>query len=59
MQRYQLEKLGNLDALKRVDTASPQPGLGEVVVCMRACALNHRDLNIISGNYSSHALESR
>jgi NADPH:quinone reductase-like Zn-dependent oxidoreductase len=57
MRRYQLERLGNLDALKLVDTPEPQPGPYEVVVSVRACSLNHRDLNIISGTYSRVALK--
>ena len=57
MRLYQLGELGNFDALKQVETDSPQPGLGQVVVRMRACSLNHRDLNIISGRYTSHALK--
>ena len=31
----------------------PQPGLGQVTVRIRACSLNHRDLNIVSGGYTS------
>jgi len=57
MRRYQLGKLGNLDALKLVDAEEPRPGAGQVVVRIRACALNHRDLNIISGTYTSVALK--
>ena len=57
MQLYQLGKLGNLDALKLVEAEDPRPQAGQVVVRIRACALNHRDLNIISGNYSSVALK--
>lgn len=57
MRLYQLGELGNFDALKQVEAESPQPGLGKVVVRMRACSLNHRDLNIISGRYTSHALK--
>jgi NADPH:quinone reductase-like Zn-dependent oxidoreductase len=53
MRLYQFGNLGNLDALKLVDAPSPQPGAGQVVVRMRAASLNHRDLNIISGTYSS------
>jgi NADPH:quinone reductase-like Zn-dependent oxidoreductase len=57
MRRYQLGKLGNLDALKVVEAEEPRPGPGQVVVRMRACALNHRDLNIISGTYTSVAIK--
>lgn len=53
MKRYQLGKLGSFDALNWIETPSPQPGLGQVRVRIRACSLNHRDLNIISGTYTS------
>ena len=57
MRLYQLGKLGNLDALKLVEAPNPKPGPGQVVVRIRACSLNHRDLNIVSGGYVSHALK--
>lgn len=57
MRLYQLGKLGNLDGLKLVEAEVPRPGASQVVVRIRACALNHRDLNIISGNYTSVALK--
>jgi NADPH:quinone reductase-like Zn-dependent oxidoreductase len=57
MRLYQLGKLGNLDALKVTDAPEPRPGPGQVVVRIRACSLNHRDLNIVSGGYTSHALK--
>src|SRR5450759_782829 len=57
MRLYQFGKLGNLDALKLREAEAPRPGAGQVVVRIRACSLNHRDLNIISGNYSSVAIK--
>ena len=57
MRLYQFGKLGNLDALKLREAEVPLPGAGQVVVRIRACSLNHRDLNIISGNYSSVAIK--
>ena len=57
MRLYRLGKLGNLDALKLVEAPNPKPGPGQVVVRIRACSLNHRDLNIVSGGYVSHALK--
>ncbi len=57
MQLYQLGKLGSLDALKRVAAPEPRPGPGQVVVRIRACSLNHRDLNIISGTYTRVAIK--
>ena len=57
MRIYQLGKLGSLDGLKITEAAIPQPGPGQVRVRMRACALNHRDLNIIFGTYTSVPLK--
>ena len=57
MRLYRLENLGGLDALKLTNAPDPQPGACEVVVRIRACSLNHRDLNIISGAYTSHAIK--
>lgn len=59
MRVYQLDKLGGLDGLKLTEADVPRPGPGQVVVRMRACSLNHRDLNIIHGGYTSHALKPR
>ena len=57
MRLYRLGTLGSLDALTLADAQAPRPGPREVVVRMRACSLNHRDLNIISGGYTSHAIK--
>ncbi len=57
MRLYQLGKLGSLDALQLTEADAPRPGAGQVTVRIRACALNHRDLNIVSGNYTSVALK--
>lgn len=57
MRLYQLGKLGSLHALELKETAVPQPGPGQVAVRIRACSLNHRDLNIIWGNYTSVPLK--
>jgi len=53
MRLYQFGKLGSLDALQMKEAEVPQPGAGQVVVRIRACSLNHRDLNIVSGTYTS------
>jgi NADPH:quinone reductase-like Zn-dependent oxidoreductase len=57
MRLYRLGTLGDLDALKLAEVPEPRPGPGQVVVRIRACSLNHRDLNIVSGGYTSHALK--
>ena len=57
MRLYQLGKLGGLDALQLNEAQTPRPGIGQVVVRIRACSLNHRDLNIVSGGYTSVPLK--
>ena len=57
MQLYQIGKLGSLDALQLKNAEAPVAGAGQVVVRMRAWSLNHRDLTIISGNYTSVAIK--
>jgi NADPH:quinone reductase-like Zn-dependent oxidoreductase len=57
MRLYRLRKLGSLDALQLEETDDALPGRGQVVVRIRACSLNHRDLNIVSGNYGSVPLK--
>jgi NADPH:quinone reductase-like Zn-dependent oxidoreductase len=49
MRAYQLDKLGSLDGLTLVERDVPSPGLGEVLVRVRASSLNFRDLIILSG----------
>lgn len=51
MRAYQLDKFGGLDGLALVARDVPSPGLGEVLVRVRASALNFRDLIILSGGY--------
>ena len=59
MRLYRLGNLGSFDALQQSEADDPRPGLREVVVAIRACSLNHRDLNIIAGGYSSVPLKPR
>ncbi len=39
------------DALQKVDLPDPAPGHGEVLIRVRACSLNYRDLMIAKGGY--------
>src|SRR5918993_411398 len=57
MRLYRFGKLGSLDALQLQEAPDPRPGPGQVTVRIRACSLNHRDLNIVSGGYTSVALK--
>lgn len=52
MRAYVVEKgSDSLDGLTQVELERPKPGPGEVLVRMRAAALNYRDQAIVSGNY--------
>ena len=57
MRLYRFGSLGSLDALQLQHAAAPEPGRGQVVVRIRACSLNHRDLNIVGGGYTSVRLK--
>src|SRR6202140_4790512 len=48
---YQLDKLGNLDGLVLAARDMPSPGVGEVLVRVRASSLNFRDMMILNGVY--------
>jgi NADPH:quinone reductase-like Zn-dependent oxidoreductase len=41
-----------LDALTVVERPDPRPGPGDIVVKMQAATLNHRDLQVIRGDYA-------
>ena len=45
-------QLSGINQLQVVDVADPQPVSGEVIVAIRAAALNHRDVWIKTGQYA-------
>jgi NADPH:quinone reductase-like Zn-dependent oxidoreductase len=47
MRAYQIQSDGGIDALALVERPSPQPGPGEILVRMKASALNYRDLSTV------------
>lgn len=57
MRLYRFGTLGSFDALQLEEAEVPSPGPGQVTVRIRACSLNHRDLNIVSGGYTSVPLK--
>ncbi len=52
MKAIVLHEAGGVGALRLEDAPDPAPGPGEVVVRLRAAALNHRDLFISKGQYA-------
>jgi NADPH:quinone reductase-like Zn-dependent oxidoreductase len=54
MRAYQLQQFGGPDGLALVARDIPSPGLGEVLVRVRASSLNYRDLIILGGGYPVH-----
>lgn len=52
MKAIVLREAGEPEALRLQNVADPTPGPGEVVVRLRAAALNHRDLYISRGQYA-------
>src|SRR5262244_609290 len=52
MRAYQLPKSGaGIDALVKVERPDPKPTYRQVVVKVKACSLNFRDLGIVRGTY--------
>lgn len=51
MKTFRFEALDGLDKLVRVDEDDPRPQRGEVLIRIRAVALNRRDLLIVQGRY--------
>jgi NADPH:quinone reductase-like Zn-dependent oxidoreductase len=52
MRAYQLPKGGaGIDALVKIERPDPKPAYRQVVVKVKACSLNFRDLGILRGTY--------
>src|SRR5262249_34988311 len=52
MRAYQLPKSGaGIDALVKVERPDPKPAYRQVVVKVKACSINFRDLGIVRGTY--------
>lgn len=52
MRAYELQGAFGPDHLRPVERPIPEPGAGEVLLKMRACSLNYRDLRMIDGVYN-------
>lgn len=51
MKAYRYRLGGTMDDLAVVECEAPRPGPGQVLVRMRAAALNYRDLLVVTGKY--------
>lgn len=59
MRAYQMGAQQGLGSLSLSTRARPQAGPGEVVIEIRASALNHRDLSILEGRYGPRKPDER
>ena len=51
MKLYRIAAPGSIDGLQLRDEAEPTPAYGQILVRVRACSLNYRDLMVIKGQY--------
>jgi len=51
MHAYQVDSADGISAIKRIEIDTPTAGDNEVLVKMKACSLNYRDLLITMGGY--------
>lgn len=51
MRAYEIIEGNNVDAIALTEREVPAPGFGEVVIDIKACSLNFRDLTVIRGGY--------
>jgi NADPH:quinone reductase-like Zn-dependent oxidoreductase len=52
MRYFCIEKPAGIDSLELKEKDVPRPGVGQVLVRMKAASLNYRDLMVIGGGYS-------
>lgn len=53
MRRYEIQDATGIEALTLVERPQPEPGWQQVLVRVRAVALNYRDLVVVRGGYGS------
>ena len=56
MKAYEIGDFGKTGRLRLVDRPVPEPGVGEVLVKIRATGLNARDLTIMQGDQFGHLI---
>jgi NADPH:quinone reductase-like Zn-dependent oxidoreductase len=52
MRRYEVRDRFGLDSLAITEQPDPEPGPGQVLIQVRACSLNYRDLLVVKGLYN-------
>ena len=52
MQAFEIQNAFGLDNLNAVEQPIPEPGPGEVLIRLKACSLNYRDLLMVLGHYN-------
>jgi NADPH:quinone reductase-like Zn-dependent oxidoreductase len=56
MKAYQIQTPDGIDGLKLVDLPEPKPGVGQILIRVRATSLNYRDTAVVSGRYPGQTL---
>lgn len=51
MKAYRIDQYGTIDGLRLAERPTPEPGRGQLLVRVRACSLNYRDLLVVRGSY--------
>jgi NADPH:quinone reductase-like Zn-dependent oxidoreductase len=52
MKAYEIARPGSIDAPALAERPRPKPGHGQVLMRVRACSLNYRDLAVVRGTYA-------
>lgn len=52
MKLYRIAATGSIDGLTARDEPEPGPAHGQILVRVRACSLNYRDLMVVNGHYA-------
>jgi NADPH:quinone reductase-like Zn-dependent oxidoreductase len=56
MKAYQIQTPDGTEGLKLVDLPEPKPGVGQILIRVRATSLNYRDTAVVSGIYPGQRL---
>ncbi|MBW4540847.1 MAG: NAD(P)-dependent alcohol dehydrogenase [Myxacorys chilensis ATA2-1-KO14] len=56
MKAYQIQTASGIDALTIAELPDPQPGVGQILINVRATSLNYRDTVVVQGLYPGQTL---